>query len=281
MPIRYRLVLLLLLSGLSAVAAAGGHDAAPPAGHAAHARAADFDENEALRVSQAVIGRELENLTLRDRAGRAVRLGEYRGRPLVISLIYTSCYHICPTTTQHLARVVRNARQVLGEQSFQVLTIGFDTPNDTPAGMREFAAQQGVNDADWDFLGADAATMERLVRNLGFIYFATPKGFDHLIQATVVDGTGKIYRQVYGMTFEAPQLVEPLKELVFGQQPGEAMLSAVWKKVKLFCTTYDAARDGYRFDYSLFVGMFIGLLIIGSTLVFLIRESRRRNTSRR
>lgn len=261
--------LLPLLLAAGPALAATGHT---PAAHTDHARAADFDENEALRISQAVIGRPLDDLTLRDRDGKAVRLSDYRGQPLIISLIYTSCYHICPTTTQHLARVVRNARQVFGAPSFRVLTIGFDTPQDNPEAMRVFARQQAVADAGWEFLSADAAVMEKLISNLGFIYYRTPKGFDHLIQATVVDAGGKIYRQVYGMTFEPPQLVEPLKELVYGTQPGEAALSSVWKKIKLFCTTYDASRDGYRFDYSLFVGFFIGLLIIGLVGTYLVRE---------
>jgi protein SCO1/2 len=281
MPKRFVWVLLPLLLGMGGPVPAAGHDPAMAAGHADHVRSAEFSEQEALRISQAAIGRELEALTLRDRTGRAVQLSDYRARPLVISLIYTSCYHICPTTTRHLAKVVRNARQALGEQSFRVLTIGFDTPRDTPEAMRVFAQQQGVDDSGWEFLSADAVVMEKLARNLGFIYFSTPKGFDHLIQASVVDANGKIYRQAYGMAFEPPQLVEPLKELVFGQQPGETMLSSVWKKVKLFCTTYDASRDGYRFDYSLFVGMGIGLLIIGAGLAFLVREMLRHRAAPR
>ena len=275
------MLLPLLLAAGGPALAAGGPAPATPAGHAGHVSAANFNENEALRISQAAIGRELEALTLRDRQGKAVKLSDYRGQPLIISLVYTSCYHICPTTTRHLAKVVRNARQALGERSFRVLTIGFDTPKDSPEAMRVFARQQDVADAGWEFLSADAASMDKLARNLGFIYFSTPKGFDHLIQATVVDAGGRIYRQVYGMTFEPPQLVEPLKELVFGTQPGEAALSSVWKKVKLFCTTYDASRDGYRFDYSLFFGMVIGLLIIGTTLAFLVREYLRHRAATR
>ncbi len=269
---------LLLSLGLAAGATpAAVHE---PGGHGGPAPGTGFNEQDALRVSQAAVGRELEDLTLRDRAGQPVSLAGYRGQPLVISLIYTSCYHICPTTTRHLARVVQTARQALGEKSFRVLTIGFDTPRDTSEAMRVFARQQGVDEAGWEFLSADAATMERLAKNLGFIYFSSPHGFDHLIQATVVDARGRIYRQVYGMTFETPQLVEPLKELVFGVQPGEAVLSSVWKKVKLFCTTYDASRDGYRFDYSLFVGIAIGLLIIGTVSFMLARAAWRHRTGR-
>ena len=252
---------------------------ATPADHANHARGPEFDEKTALATSQAAIGRTLEDVTLRDRTGKAARLADYRGKPLVISVIYTSCYHICPTTTRHLAKVVQTARAALGEDSFRVVTIGFDTAKDNPEAMRSFARQQGVDLPGWEFLSADAASMERLAQNIGFLYFASPKGFDHLMQTTVVDANGKIYRQVYGMTFDTPLLVEPLKELVFGEQPGESMLAGLLGKVKLFCTTYDPANDRYRLDYSLFIGMFIGFLIIGLGVFYLVRELRRGRAS--
>jgi len=276
-----RLVALAFFASLTffagPVLAATSH--ASSADHTNHARGPDFDAKTALATSQAAIGRLLEDITLRDRSGKAVQLAQYRGKPLVISVIYTSCYHICPTTTKHLAKVVQTARAALGEDSFRVVTIGFDTAKDNPEAMRSFARQQGVDLPGWEFLSTDAPSMARLAKNIGFLYFASPKGFDHLMQATVVDANGKIYRQVYGMTFDTPLLVEPLKELVFGEQPGESVFDGLWSKVKLFCTTYDPANDRYRLDYSLFIGMFIGLLIIASGVFYLVRELRRGRAS--
>ena len=36
----------------------------------------------------------------------------FNGKPLVLSLLYTSCYHICPMTTRHLSKVVEKARAI-------------------------------------------------------------------------------------------------------------------------------------------------------------------------
>lgn len=271
---------LLAVVGLPASAAphAAGHApaATSPVDRANPTRGPEFDEKSALATSQSAIGRTLGDITLRDRNGRGVRLADYRGKPLVISLIYTSCYHICPTTTQHLAKVVGEARHALGDDSFRVVTIGFDTLHDTPDAMRMFAAQQGVDISGWEFLSADQASMRRLADNIGFLYFPSGAGFNHLVQATLVDRDGKIVRQVYGMKFDMPLLVDPLKQLVLGGHPGESAVAGLWSKVKLFCTTYDPANDRYRFDYSLFIGMLIGFLIITSGVVFLVREMRRR-----
>jgi len=260
-------------AGMAALHEASPHDTASTAANSNPA--SKFDEKAALALSQGVIGKEVGNVTLTTADGRQVHLSDFRGKPLVISLVYTSCYHICPTTTQYLAKVVRTARDALGPDSFRVLTIGFDTPNDTPVAMRRFALDQNLNIPQWEFLSADAGTMQGLIPQLGFVYFSAPHGFDHLIQATVIDAQGKIYRQVYGMNFDTPLLVEPLKELVFGAPATPSLFSGLSNKIKLFCTVYDPASDKYRFDYSVFMGIIIGLTSIGAVVFFLIREWRR------
>ena len=248
-------------------------------GNAMHPAA--LDEQAALALSQRAVGGSVRDVAFTAADGRRVRLSDYRGKPVVVSLIYTSCHDICPTTTQHLARVVAAARAALGARSFAVLTIGFDTGNDTPAAMQGFARRQGVSLPDWDFLSADAGAIERLAQDLGFQFRSSPKGFDHLVQASVLDADGRVYRQVYGVSFEMPQLVEPLKELVYATPADASLLAHLSNRVKLFCTVYDPASDRYRFDYSLFMGIFIGAVSLGSLGVVLVREWRRTRRSRR
>jgi len=275
------LVLFFCLTGACLTAPAGiaapsqevGHK--PPQNTTQGQADSRFDQKTALAVSQGVIGKKIGDYVLTDADGRRRRLADFRGKPLVVSLVYTSCYHICPLTTQHLAEVVRAARAALGADSFSVLTIGFDTPHDTPEAMRQFARDQGVDIPQWEFLSADDATMAGLVKNLGFLYYPAPHGFDHLIQATVIDAQGEIYRQVYGMNFEPPLLVEPLKELVFGTPTSASLFSTLSNRIRLFCTVYDPASGQYRFDYSIFMGIIIGLISIGAVSFFLVREWRR------
>jgi len=236
-----------------------------------------FNSDEALQYSQSAIGKTVENYTFLDRSEKPVSLEQFRGKPLVISLVFTTCFHICPMTTQHLAKVVDIARDALGKDSFSVVTIGFDMRQDTPAAMRDFSGRQGVDFKDfdnWYFLSPQSQeTVDKLTENLGFIYFPALQGFDHIVQATVVDAEGKIYRQVYGEIFDIPLLVEPLKELILGRpQPEQPFLADLVKRVRFFCTVYDSRRHRYNFDYSLFVGMAIGSIIILTVLILLIRE---------
>jgi protein SCO1/2 len=237
--------------------------------------AANYDEKQALARSQAVLGHAVGDYTFLDGNGKSVTLSSLRGKPVVISLIYTSCYHVCPTVTANLAKVVRIARDALGDKSFSILTIGFDIASDTPDRMRLFARQRNIDLDNWHFVSTDADTLQRLSDEIGFSYFSTPKGFDHMIQATLLDGEGKVYRQVYGMAPEPPALVEPLKELLYGKQVAATPIQGMLNNIKLFCTVYDPSTGMYRFDYSIFIGFAIGLLTLGGTAWFIIRAWRK------
>jgi protein SCO1/2 len=234
-----------------------------------------LDREQVLRASEAAVGREIAaDYRFTDTAGRPVALGELRGSPVVVSLIYTSCYHTCPMVTEYLAEVVRMARKVLGDDGFHVLTIGFDTANDHPVRMRQFAQERGIDDPNWQFLSADATTIAGLTRDLGFSYVASVKGFDHMTQATVLDRDGRVYRQVYGDRFPPPVLVEPLKELVFQTPPQAGLISSLANDVRLFCTVFDPSTGRYRFDYSIFVEIFVAATCLAGALVMIFRTWR-------
>ena len=234
-----------------------------------------FDYDAALAKSQAALGNRVGDHVFHAADGQRLGLAELRGKPLVLSLIFTSCHHVCPMTTRHLKTVVDKARAALGAGSFAVATIGFDTAVDTPAAMRFFAARQGIDVPGWHALSASAETIAALSADTGFEFYPTSAGFDHVIQATVLDADGRVYRQVYGQAFDTPLLVDPLIELVLGRAaPEQALLTTLIDKIKLFCTIYDLVRDGYYFDYSLFLGLAIGATIIAFAGTFVFRAWR-------
>ena len=265
-----------MIRSLGAVALFALYAVAAPAQDLATggAPAAALDQDQALAYSQAAVGRTLGDYQFRDRQGESLSLSDLAGRPLVISFIYTSCYHTCSMVTSHLAKVVKVARDALGQDSFSVLTIGFDAPNDTPDRMRVFAAQRRIDDPDWYFLSGDVETIAHLSRDLGFLFVSSPKGFDHVVQSTIVDGEGKVYRQVYGEIFLAPLLVEPLKELLYGKSASTSVVDRLVNNVKLICTVYDPKTGLYHFDYSLFVSIGAGLLSLGAIAVFIVHAWR-------
>ena len=234
-----------------------------------------FQNKKALEESQGAIGNKLSNFRFTDASGKGLTLHDLKGKPLVLSLIFTSCYQTCPMTTRYLSSVIEKARTTLGHDKFAVAVLGFDSQFDNPQAMKHFAEKQGIDDAGWHLLTADPKTIKAFTKEIGFLFFTSPSGFDHMVQATIIDADSVIYRQVYGEVFDTPLLVEPLKELILGRpQPNQTILADLINKVRFFCTNYDPASDSYHFDYSLFIGMLIGFLIILLIVIFLVQEFR-------
>ncbi len=241
----------------------------------AKAEVAAPDTDKAIEVSQSVIGARVADYAFTDSRGRAVRLSDYRGKPLLVNFVYTGCSQVCPTTVRFLDKAIRDARRALGQDGFAIATIGFNQPFDTPQAMHAFAAQHGITDPEWDFLSPAPGTIEALTREFGFTWYATPKGFDHVTQVTVLDAEGRIYRQIYGDSFDIPMLIEPLKQLITGTPAPAGDWRALMEKVRLFCTVYDRSSGRYRLDYSLFVEIFVGLTVLGAVVFSLLGEWRR------
>jgi protein SCO1/2 len=229
---------------------------------------ARLDPRKAIEQSERAIGRSPGNYRLTDSTGAAISLRDYRGKPLVISLVYTACSSVCPPTTQHLINAINEAGRALGTDSFNVLTIGFDARNDTPGRLTQFASVQGIKFNNWRLASADSATIEALLRDLGFSYVTIAGGFDHVTQTTILDRDGKIYRSVYGDDFPLPMFIEPLKDLVYGVSNSYS-ITGIIDRIKFICTVYDPGAGRYRIDYGLTFGSVIAalsLLIFGGIL---------------
>ncbi len=237
----------------------------------ADAKPSGFDEREALAASEASIGSPLGRYAFIDSKNQVRALNSFVGHPLVISLIYTGCADVCPTVSEQLANAVEIAQETFGTDAFNVVTIGFDAQNDTPARMRSFAVSHGLTLDNWYFLSGDQATIERFANDLGFVFFTSAAGFEHMTRTTIIDAEGVVYRHLYGANIEPPHLMEPMKDLIYGRKGNTVSLDGIINKVRLFCTIYDAREGRYRFDYSIFISMSAGLLAFFGLGFILIR----------
>jgi len=235
-----------------------------------------FDAKLALRESQAAIGREVTDHRFVDGAGKRVQLAELRGKPLVVQFVYTGCFQVCPTSTQALAAAVAQAERTLGPGTFRVATIGFNLPADSPEAMRDFGRKFGLASPHWLFLSPDPKTLPALVADFGFRYEPTAAGFDHLLQATIVDGQGRIYRQLYGDDFDAPLFTGPLLQLAQNAPVAEATLPAFLEQVRLLCTVYDPSSGRYRLNYVVLIELLVGASVMLFGIGFVLLEWRRR-----
>jgi protein SCO1/2 len=238
-----------------------------------------LDEKAALERSQSVIGKPVGDHVLLDRQERPTPLAKYRGKPLLVNFIYTACFNVCPTTTKNLQKAVETTVSVLGADRFNIVSIGFNQPFDSPQAMKAFATQYGIHLPNWEFLSPAAAIVDELTRDFGFSYVATTAGFDHMNQVTIVDAEGKIFRQVYGETFTAADLAEPLKAMITGSPipPQTSTLAEIADRIRILCSVYDPTTGKYRTNYALYfeIAGFISFMIFMIWVAWSFTKKRR------
>jgi protein SCO1 len=98
---------------------------------------------------------------VRDENGAALRLADLRGRPVVVTFLYTTCKDTCPLT----AAQIRVALDDLGHD-VPVVAVSVDPANDTPRRARAFLLKQGLQGRMRWALGS-ADELERLWKAYG------------------------------------------------------------------------------------------------------------------
>lgn len=98
---------------------------------------------------------------VRDENGRVLRLADLRGKPVVVTFLYTTCEDTCPLTAQQ----IRIALDELG-YDVPVVAVSVDPANDTPRRARTFTLQQGMHGRMRWALG-DATELQRIWKAYG------------------------------------------------------------------------------------------------------------------
>lgn len=90
-----------------------------------------------------------------DETGGAVTLARWRGTPLVVTAVYTTCASTCPLTVDKLRRIHDAFRRQGRQAEFILVTL--DPATDTPERLGEFKARMKLPDS-WHLLrgGPDA-----------------------------------------------------------------------------------------------------------------------------
>jgi protein SCO1 len=74
---------------------------------------------------------------LRDQDGEPISMRDFRGKPVIVTFLYTTCEDTCPIQAQ----TVRGALDKLGHD-VPAIAIAVDPPRDTPQRARAFLAEQ-------------------------------------------------------------------------------------------------------------------------------------------
>jgi protein SCO1/2 len=120
--------------------------------------------------------------SLKDQTGKVATLSQYRGEPVILTFMYSTCKDTCPLTAQQ----IRGALDQLG-QDVPTLAISVDPANDTRLNAKRFVNQQSLT-GRMRFLLGDQAQLAPIWKAYGI----QPQGkaFDHSAYVVLVDAKG-------------------------------------------------------------------------------------------
>jgi len=177
-------------------------------------------EPSPFRKADEAVGNEIkETFVFTDQDEKPFELNAWFDKPLIISYIFTECPYVCPTISTSLAGFVFETGLKLGED-FRIVTVGFDTKNDTPQAMREFGEAFIERFDHWKFVTGKPADIRRLAEAIGVAYSKDKDGaWQHTMAVTIMGPGGVVFKQVFGVDYTEKQLAEPLKLAATGVRP--------------------------------------------------------------
>jgi protein SCO1/2 len=135
---------------------------------------------------------------LRDENGDQTRMRDLRGRPVVVTFLYSHCRDTCPATAQQ----IRGALDDLGHD-VPTVAISVDPGTDTEQSARRFLAEQNMTGRMTFALG-----QRNQLAPVWQAYATTPQSVqqEHMARAVLVDAKG--YQRVgYPMQETSPEMI--------------------------------------------------------------------------
>jgi protein SCO1 len=168
-------------------------------------------------------GDPVPDFKLLNQDGRLIHVGQFRGKILLMTFIYTRCplADYCPRMSRNFAQLDKMlaADPPLYAQT-HLLSVSFDPAYDTPAVLRSYGGAYTGNFTKerfehWDFAAPPPAELDKVLRF--FLVGATPekdKTITHSLSTVVITPDGKIYRWYPTNDWTPDQLFAGVKELV-------------------------------------------------------------------
>jgi protein SCO1/2 len=131
-----------------------------------------------------------------------------RGRPLLLTFIFTSCPGACPYVVEECLEAARAAGKGRPAKDRPlVVAVSFDPAVDTPKRLRAHMKENGLKRSEIVFLTGGRTAVEKAVRDWEVNVGRDEKGdIFHGFQTAVIDREGTILARYYGAGIDAKSL---------------------------------------------------------------------------
>jgi protein SCO1 len=162
------------------------------------------------------IGEEVPDFTLLNQNNKPIHISQYRGKPLLLTFIYTRCPlpDFCPRTSKNFADINREL-QALPATAIKphLLTVSFDTEFDTPAVLQDYAKRYmvPVNYQAWEFATGSPEEIKKITGYFGLTYWKESGQITHNLVTALIGPDGKLLRLYKGKDWVPKEVLAEFK----------------------------------------------------------------------
>lgn len=150
-------------------------------------------------------------ITLTDQLGQSRPLEALRGRPVLVTMFYTSCQMVCPMIVEAI-RANEQRLSAAEREQLAVLMVSLDPQRDTVAVLKATADQRGLEAPHWTLARCDAKSVRRIAAVLGIQYRQLPDGdFNHSSTLLLLDREGRIAARTNHIAGADPAFVKKVR----------------------------------------------------------------------
>ncbi len=129
-------------------------------------------------------------VSIEDQFGEITALDRYKGQPVLVTMFYTSCPHVCPLLISTI-KLTESKLSAEERASLRVLTISIDPERDTPEKLRETLERHTVDSSRWSMTRSQAGDLRTISGVFGVRYKQLPDGeFNHTTRIILLDREG-------------------------------------------------------------------------------------------
>jgi protein SCO1/2 len=155
-------------------------------------------------------GDEVPDFALVNQNGKSIHLRQFRGKPLLLTFIYTQCpfAEYCPRLSNNFSRVLRQLQK--DPKAFadaQLLSITIDPEHDKPAALHSYGEQYAGNldpsFLHWQFASGSPEQVREAADFFGLAYNRKDGQIVHGLRTVLIGRDGKVLKVYPGSDWKA------------------------------------------------------------------------------
>ena len=129
-------------------------------------------------------------VAIEDQSGNITGLDRYKGHPVLVTMFYASCPHVCPMLISTI-KIMEHALSDEERADLRVMTISIDPERDTPEKLQETMERHSVDAVRWSMVRPNPGDLRAIAGVFGVKYKQLPDGeFNHTTRIILLNREG-------------------------------------------------------------------------------------------